>query len=520
MKSSVFWTLTIFLVLSIMGSAAWIFQDELRDHIFSSISVPETQTPESSPIQKAVEEDATEAPVEATSKDPTSELSTQGVKRSRSFVGRLEESQRLMDQGYYSLAALEVAAAMKDKADTIDPYLILGEIYLRTQNLTKLEHLMQTMTHRFPENTAALTLRLRSLVSQKLFTEAIAFIDTVGEAAPMDMYFYEAILRGFQNNHDAAEKLLSTALRSGTLSEDFIDKSQSILDIYTQFEAVSDGKNPHLFALMSQSLSEHHEAVLALEAAELAVKEDIAYPDGWILRGYAKFLLQDYETALTDLRHAYDLDPLRPETHYFLALVLQEMGRSAEASLFFEKSLEHEFAFETDVKWKLVELFMQQKKYDQVVALYQELMAEEGPLKKESIVSMLHSSINIMKKPELALEISQELLDEHPKDIFYLNMQAWAQIANKHFNKASETLQQATYLDDNNPRTLLNLGLLAEEQGYFSRAKEFYKRSYQQGQDQAYESVVNLAALQYNKLIKREQQPENPETPDRPKSSP
>jgi len=492
MKSSVFWRIAGALLILIAGMIGWIFREDIQA-LFAPSPVAET---------------------------PEKNTSQAGIPRTLSFEGRLKEAARLTDREHYSLAALELASAMKQKPEEIEPYLLLAEIYLRTQNTQKLEHLTNAITHRFPESTAPHTLKLRSLISQKKFSEALTFVDGLGEDAPREIYFYEAVLRGFQNDHAAARNLLSQIIYAD-IDEVVQEKAIALNQLYSQFDAFSEGENPHLFALISKMLSEHNEALLALEAAELAVKEDIEYPDGWILRGYAKFLLHDYDVALEDLRHAYELDPLRPETHYFLALVLQETGQGEEASLFFEKSLEHKFAFQQDVKWKLAELFTQQQKYDRVVEIYQELLNEESTsLAKESVVSLLHNSINVMKKPELALEISGKLLAEHPQNVFYLNMHAWAQIANKHFNKASQTLQRATYLDPDNPRTFLNQGLLAEEQLQFSRAKEFYKKSYQQGQSQAYESVVNLAADRYNALLKQEDRPEAPAAPDRPESSP
>ena len=493
MKSSVFWKLAGLLITLIIGIFGWIFRENVQQ-VFAP---------------KPVAQDTQSVAPEKT-----------GVARTMSFEGRLKEAARLTDREHYSLAALELAAAMKQNPEELDPYLLLAEIYLRTQNITKLDHLTRAIAHRFPESTAPLTLQLRSLISQKDFSASLSFIDTLGDEAPREIYFYEAVLRGFQNDHAAARDLLPQVL-SADVDESTREKATALQELYTRFDGFAEGENPHLFALLSKTLSEHNEAILALEAAELAVKEDIEYPDGWILRGYAKFLLHEYDVALEDLRHAYELDPLRPETHYFLALVLQESGQIEEASLFFEKSLEHKFAFQQDVKWKLAELFTTQKKYDRVVEIYQELLSEESAtLPKESVVTLLHNSINIMKKPELALEISGKLLAEHPQEIFYLNMHGWSQIANKHFNKAAETLQRATYLEADNPRTLLNQGLLAEEQQQFSQAKEFYKKSYQQGQDQAYESVVNLAADRYNALLKQEDRPEAPSAPNRPESSP
>ena len=76
------------------------------------------------------------------------------------------------------------------------------------------------------------------------------------------------------------------------------------------------------------------------------------------------------------------------KTHYFLALTLLENQNLEEAALFFEKSLEHDFEFASEIRWKLIEIYTKTKKYDRVVELYQFLIAEKSTEPKQVVQSV------------------------------------------------------------------------------------------------------------------------------------
>jgi tetratricopeptide (TPR) repeat protein len=465
---------------------------------------------------------------------------SQGIKRKVSYLGRIREAQRLIEHEYYSLATIELSTALKEKPDILQPYLLLGEIYIRNQDTQKLNNLILELKNRFPSDPSVAVLDGRRLIAEKKFAEAVHILSTLEEEIPPALKWYYALLLGLQNDHEKAKKILTelkkvpvdeqklvvsekgieskNVEKNQSLTPEEYQKVEDILTTYKTFDTLSEGKQPHLFATLSKSLAQNNEAVLAFEYAERAIKEDIHYIDAWILRGYANMLLKKNDEALADLRHAYDMDPIRPQTHYFLALALHENGNDDEAILFFEKSLEHNFEFTNEVQWKLIELFTAQKKYEKVLTLYQELLDET--VAEHHYVSALHTAIDIVKKPKFALEFSERLLSEKSNDDFALNMHGWALIANKKFIQAEEILTKAQKVNSENPRTYLNLGLLYEEQAKFNEAKEFYKKSYDLGKDAPSNIIVNLAADKYNQLLSQIEKPEEPEAPINPKNSP
>jgi len=511
MKKPIFWGSVIGLSLIIVGTIGWIFQNDIAD-IWENFS------------------------------NPSVRISSKGVPRRISYIGRIREAKSLMEHEYFSLASIELQSAIREKSDLIEPYLLLGEVYLRTQDIQKLENIIRQLQTLFPDNAEILVLEGRKYIALQDFQSASELFRNVKTNLSPHLRFYQALLSALQNDHKTAKKILSELsklpvessritlgedglenknLNNNTLSTELASKVNDILKAYESFQELSDGKNPHLFTLLGKTLAEHNESVLAYKFSEIALKEDVSYIDAWIVRGYSNLQMGNSEEALKDLYHAYDLDPLRPQTHYFLALALDKVGKTDEAVLFFEKSLEYNFEFSDDVRWRLVELFSRQKKYDRVIELYEELL--DSASDPSQYVQAMHTAIDILKRPDTALTFAERLVAEKPDDAFSLNMYGWALIVNKKFLQAEKELEKAKNLEPKNPRTFLNLALLAEEQSQFEKAKELYKKSYEFGKEKSDESAIsltNLAAEKYNNLVSRIERPEEPTASENPKNSP
>ena len=504
MKKRTFWWLSGGLTVLIIASVFWVFAKPIG-HFFSY-----------------------ETSLVTTKKLP-------GVKRKTSYQGRIREAQKLIENEYFSLATIELSMAIQESPEIIDPYLLLGEIYIRTRDINKLSNLIEQLKQDFPDSPDVSVLEGRKLIVQEAFEEALTFFKNAGDDLSPELEFYYAMLLSLQNDHTKAKEIIAQLQNLATRSDNWTDSStkresvflsfhkkiEDIAAAYNEFDSLNEGKNPHLFGLLGKVLAEHDEYVLAHKFAEIAIKEDIDYVDAWIVRGFANLQLEENDVALQDLRHAYELDPIRPQTQYFLALALHKVGQDEEAILFFEKALEHDFEFSNEVRWKLVELFTAQKNYDRVIELYESLLDTDSEPQK--FVSAIHTAVDILQKPELALDFAERLIQDDPESSFALNMEGWALVVNKKYVEAEQVLKKAKKIDPKNPRTFLNLGLLYEKQAKFAEAKELYKKSYDLGKDlegEAAISVTNLAAEKYNELLARTERPEEQEAPVNPKNSP
>lgn len=457
------------------------------------------------------------SPARVIVRETAAETSGIGVRRTISYDGRIREAKKLIEHEYYSLATVELSHAITQQPNDLEPYELLGEVYLQTRDHEKLRGVIKRLESVAPGSSLAEVLRGRLLIAEEKFADAVAVFGAA-QALPSELQWYYAVLLGLQNDHARAKEILEEIQSDPEVGTSVTEATNLILKQYDTFSEFADGKNPHLFALIAKQLAELKEGVLAREWANVAIREDIEYVDAWLLRGYAQMVIGENKLALLDLEHAYELDPVRPETQYFLALTLHKLDRDEEAALFFEKCLEYDFAFSDEIKWKLIEIFSAQQKWDQVVALYQQIV-EEDPTPTQ-FVSAVYTSIDVLKKPGIALQLTQELLEKNPDDLLAINLQAWALIANERFSQADDLLGRAKKLDETYPRTYLNLGLLNEKQGKLKKAKEWYKMCFEVGQGQTYDSVINLAVDRYNALIDAELQPEEPAAASAPSNSP
>lgn len=98
---------------------------------------------------------------------------TQGVPRQISYMGRLREARTLMNHDYYALASNEIAEALKQRPDYIEPYLILAEIYLRSGDVWKLENLILELEKRFPGHPEIIVIRTRQWITARKFSDVL-----------------------------------------------------------------------------------------------------------------------------------------------------------------------------------------------------------------------------------------------------------------------------------------------------------------------------------------------------------
>jgi tetratricopeptide (TPR) repeat protein len=498
-KTRLAWAGVILALLILLGGTGWVFQDEIQNLNPGFTKTLTGQT----------------------------RVKSQPVARTTSYLGRIRSAQTLLEQGQLSRAAIELSEAIAEHPEIIRPYILLGEVHMRARDFGKIEGLITALQNKFPEAPEINVLRAREFIAREEFQTAQKILQTSStETLDPTMQLYQAILDALQNDHTKAKEILTSLEKLPTqeplilddegvseiemedaLTPELTAKVAALQEVYTQFDTFADGEDPHLFALLAKALAENNEPILARSFADVAIREDISYVDAWMLRGYANFLLNNLPSALEDLRHAYQLDPVRPEVEYFLALTLEKSGNKTEAALFYEKLLTRDFSYKSEVRWKLITLLTEAQEIDRVITLYQEQAQEEPSPTK--FISGLHTLINILHRPEEALGITETLLQKQPENVLSLNLRAWALIETGQLTEAETLLKKAEKLNPTNPRTQLNFGLLREREGNPVAAREFYKKCYELGEGQPFNSVIELAVERYNTLLKREDEAAN-----------
>ncbi len=440
-------------------------------------------------------------------------LPSMGVRRLPTYEGQLRDIRRLIEHGYYAEASTELSRLSYDYPEKIEPFFYLADILVRRGDTAGLSSLVDRIATRFPDHTVVRILqgRLALLTGFAEYNRFVADLDV--NTLPPQLRVYQAFLWALQNNHEKAQSVLQPLLSfevndeprtsdeyQQTISSDFYFVVERILQEYESFSVLSEGKRAHLFALLGKVAGDVDETRIMRAFADLALKEDMSYIDAWILRGYSHFLEENYQKALPDFYEAYRLDPVRPQTAYFLALSLMHLERNKEAIVLFEKALEYGFPFSEDVDWKLMEVFLEEGKFDMLIPLYEKYITIDVPAQK--ITTAFHTLIDKANRSDVAVDIGQRLVEARPTSVFHLNMYAWALIADSQFEESSRILDQADQSYENHPQTALNRGLLYETQGDMKNAQEWYRKSYEMGSKiPEFVSLANFAARQYNRLV-------------------
>ena len=116
---------------------------------------------------------------------PQIEEKPSGLPNKSSFVGRIRRAENLLQSGKPEVAALELAAAIREKQDLISPYLLLAEVYLQTDQTEKMQALLTEIQQKFPSSDAPEIFAARTLIRQKDFTAAASLLQQkCGEFAP------------------------------------------------------------------------------------------------------------------------------------------------------------------------------------------------------------------------------------------------------------------------------------------------------------------------------------------------
>ncbi len=440
-------------------------------------------------------------------KEPIKSLDIEKNKKTEiTYEQLLDKAKQLITKDYYTLATLDLNQAIVKKPEKIEAYLLLAQIYLQNNENTKVEYIIKDLKDKFPNRLEVKTIQVRSLITNQKYKDALVFLEKESKISTT-LELYQGILYALQNNQKKAleifqklEKLpVSEVLNSKTITSIAQEQIKDFINLYSEFELLKDGKNPHLFALIAKILASHKENMLAKEFADIAIKEDIDYIDAWVIRGYSFLRMKYLSAALSDFRHAYELDPIRPEVQYFIAQILYEQQKHEEAKLFFEKTLEYDFAFKEEVQWKLIKIYSIQKKYEQVITLYRKVLQNSSESKE--FEQAVHIALDLVKDPILALEFSEILYKKKPQDIFAINIKSWALIANNKLEEAETLLMQARVLYPNNTRTFLNLGLLEEKRQNFQSAKKFFEKCYYEGKKKIFISLANICREKHSMML-------------------
>ncbi len=191
-------------------------------------------------------------------------------------------------------------------------------------------------------------LLLESIVALRTgqLTDARGMLEA-GSDSPQKHYGL-ALLAIVEGNHPLAQQELAQVI--GGWEPVLRSYARSLQAAYDEFALFPESTELHLTTLLSRSLAQVHECELALPLLSTVTRTQDDYRDAWIVQGYCELTTERADSAVSSLEHAYNLDPSKPETQYFLARAYSARGEYENAITFLEYSLQNGFEPQGEIR--------------------------------------------------------------------------------------------------------------------------------------------------------------------------
>lgn len=411
------------------------------------------------------------------------------------YDAAMKDGDTYFKSGYYGDAVEEYIRASQLEKNKLDPYLKLGESYLLMDDYDQAYENLTYVLEKDPNNESAKILLAKTYIKKSEFASALDIFLSL-DPENQEVRYYIGILRAQQGEID---KALNNLSKSVTINPDspLAQKANSTVANIQEFNLFTDGKSIHLRTLIARSMIQNGEYQIAISMLKDVLKENKNYRDAWLLLGFSYYLVQKYDYALETLTTAYDLDPEKPETQYFLGLTHMKLENNEKALTFLILALKNGFEPRSDVQRKMADLYLINKNYDEALSTYLDIIKEGKTNDINQYVRPIWIYIDIKKQPIEAINLAKQSHERFPEDAMGYNLIGWAALANDDLETARTNLEEAMKRDPNIQAVYLNLGDLYTKENDIEKAKDYYKRAYFIDKNS---SIGNLAASKYNSL--------------------
>lgn len=161
-------------------------------------------------------------------------------------------------------------------------------------------------------------------------------------------HFGLGLLSIVTGDNDTAKKEL--AATAGGWEPVLRSYANTLLDAYNEYALFPESPTIHLQTLLARALAEVQQCELALPLLSAVTHQQDDYRDAWITQGFCELTTARPTEALASLERAYQLDPEKPETQYFLGRAYSAQGDHGNALTFLQYALQNGFQPESEVR--------------------------------------------------------------------------------------------------------------------------------------------------------------------------
>ena len=220
-------------------------------------------------------------------------------------------------------------------------------------------------------------LLLRSLVELRSGDRAVARTALEAAADSPHKSYGLSLLAIVEGNHEIAQQELNNVLQGW--EPVLRTHARMLLDAYAEYARFPKSPETHLVILLARALAQVQQCELALPLLHSVTVQESDYRDAWIVKGYCELTSDRAAEALLSLERAYNLDPQKPETQYFLGRAYQAAADPINALTFFEYALANGFEPEGEIRQEIARTALQLDNQTLALEQYEALLAVPEP---------------------------------------------------------------------------------------------------------------------------------------------
>lgn len=221
--------------------------------------------------------------------------------------------------------------------------------------------------------------------------------------------------------------------------------AKTLASAYDQYALFPDSPETHLQTLLARALADVQECELALPMLAHVTQVQDDYRDAWIVQGYCELSTERTKEAVSSLERAYQIDPEKPETQYFLARAYGASGDHAQAVTYLQYALRNGFEPASEVRRLLAKEALDTGNADLALEQY-EAMTQDAQADVDTFGSYIAAAITAGKKEE-AYAKAQEAVKRWDNDATAHELLGWAAQETGRTDEAKKELNEALKID-------------------------------------------------------------------------
>lgn len=411
----------------------------------------------------------------------------------------LQRGGEFRELGYLTLAIADFTAATKKEPKNAIAWKerIAAEMALRDYEAAAAS--AEEAVVLFPRDESFLRLWGEILLQQSKFTEAEALFEQLPASGAKE--FYLGLMASYFKKHEEARAHLETAKADAESS----DRASILLLAYEEYDLSPGSDQVYRELLITQALNSLSFYEMAVQKAKndvIKMRED--YRDAWIILGHSYLVLEKPMLAKNVLETAYELDPSKPDTTYYLAVAESELGEYEDAIIHLDMAKKNGYEPDFVIMKTLAEVYVEGEYYEEARQEYEKLLRYDGE-KPEKYVKLVQISLDYLGDTAYAKQLAQEAMTKFPESPVSKNLLSWALVEHGDYEEARVVLEEIIAAEPEDQAAQFNLGKVYEGEEQLEMALKYYKTAYELS---PYSTLAVKAAEHYNAIVKRLQEDE------------